>query len=113
MPNGFGLYHAGRSLTAEQAALERLGPVAPGPGLVSAAITAIEQLATSSGHPLSAASLAAAAQAGANPGGGSGSRLGSTTSLVVYGAGLVLIALAWGASLRARPPSIGRQRTPT
>jgi hypothetical protein len=113
MPNGFGLYHAGRSLAAEQAALERLGPVAPGPGLVSAAITAIEQLATSSGHPLSAASMAAAAQAGANPGGGSGSRSGSTTSLVVYGAGLVLIALAWGASLRARPPSVGRQRTPT
>jgi hypothetical protein len=110
MPNGFGLYHAGRPLPAEQATLERLGPAAPGGGLVSAAITAIEQLAAASGHPLSPASLAAAATAGAESRSGSGA--GSATSLAVFASGLVLIALAWGASLRARPLSLGRQRTP-
>ena len=110
MPNGFGLDHAGRPLPAEQAALERLGPVAPEHGLVSAAITAIEQLAAVSGHPLSPASLAAAATAGTGPRSGSGG--GSATSLAVFASGFVLIALAWGASLRARPLSLGRQRTP-
>jgi hypothetical protein len=111
MPNGFGLYHTGRLLPAEQAALERLRPAAPAPGLVSAAITAIEQLAAASGRPLSQASLAAVARAGAVSRSGSGS--GSGTSLAVFASGLVLIALAWGASLRARPFSLGRQRTPT
>jgi hypothetical protein len=109
MPNGFGLYHAGRPLPSEQAALENLGPAPP--GLVSAAITAIEQLAAASGHPLSSASLAAAARAGAVSRSGSGA--GSATSLAVFASGLVLIALAWGASVRARPLSLGRQRTPT
>jgi hypothetical protein len=111
MPNGFGLYHAGRPLPGEQAALERLGPAGPGPGLVSAAITAVEQLAAASGHPLSPASLAAAARAGAESRSGSGA--GSATSLAVFFSGLVVIALAWGASLQARPLSLGRQRTPT
>ncbi len=111
MPNGFGLYHAGRSLPGEHAALERLGPAAPGPGIVSAAITAIEQLAAASGHPLSPASLAAAARAGAVSRSGAGA--GSATSLAVFASGLVLIALAWGASLRARPLRLGRPRTST
>jgi hypothetical protein len=117
MPNGFGLYHAGRRLPAEEAALARLRPTVPGPGLVSAAITAIEQLAAASGDPLSPASLAAVARAVSNPGGrsgsGSGSGVDSTTSLVVFAAGLALIALAWGASLRARPLSLSRRQTHT
>ena len=111
MPNSFGFYHAGRPLPAEQATLERLRSAAPGPGLVSATITAIEQLAAASGHPLSPATLAAAATAGAESRSGSGA--GSATSLAVFASGLVLIALAWGASLRARPLSLGSQRTPT
>jgi hypothetical protein len=111
MPNGFGLYHARRPLPAEQVALERLGPAAPGLGLMSAASTAIEQLAASSGHPLSPASLAVAGRAGAESRSGSGA--GSATSLAVFASGLVLVALAWGASLLARPLSLGGQRTPT
>jgi hypothetical protein len=115
MPNGFGLYHAGRRLPAEEAALAHLRPTVPGPGLVSAAITAIEQLAAASGDPLSPAALAAAARASSTggAGSGSGSGVGSTTSLVVFAAGLVLIALAWGASLRARPLSLSRRQTHT
>ena len=114
MPNGFGLYHAGRALPAEQATLERLRPAAPGTGFLSTAITAIEQLAAAAGHPLSPASVAAAAGAESSQRGGSGSSsgVGSATSLLVFAAGLLLIVLAWGASLRARPPSFGRQRTP-
>jgi hypothetical protein len=107
MPDGFGLYHAGRPLPAERAALARLR-LAPGPGLVSAAITAIEQLAAAAGHPLSPASLAAGTGSGVRSGPGAG----SATSLAVFASGLVLIALAWGASLRARPLRLRRQRTP-
>ena len=111
MPTGFGLYHAGRPLPAEQAALERLRPAAPGPGLVSAAITAIEQVAAASGHPVSPARLASAARAGGESRSGSGAV--SATSLAVFASGVVLMALAWGASLRARPLGLGGQRAPT
>ncbi len=89
MPNGLGLY---RPTPAERRAL---AATSPGPNLANAAVAAIERLARASGHPLPAASLTPHASAAS-----SGTDL---TAWIVFAAGALLIALAWGASLRARP----------
>jgi hypothetical protein len=89
MPNGFGLYGPARGSSALSAA--RSG--APGPALGQAAISAVGRLAAAAGHPL---------HVGAIP-------LQSTPSQTDFWAalalavGAVLIALAWVASIRARP----------
>jgi hypothetical protein len=88
MPNGFGLYHAS---TAERAALNGATPRG---GLGTAAIGAIRSLAVAAGHPLA---LPGRGTSNANAGSG------TVTPWIAFAAGLVLIALAWTASLRARP----------
>jgi hypothetical protein len=97
MPNGDGVYHVGgggaRSFTLP-------GP-APGSGLGSAAIVAIRRLAAASGHPLPLPQPVSAAA----PGGG------DLLPWIVFGLGLVLIALAWTVSLRARPWGSGGHRS--
>jgi hypothetical protein len=97
MPGGFGLY-TGRSPTAgEQAALARTRPAATGAGLAMVAVTAVQNLAAAAGHPLPAATLALVNSSGSGSGGT------DTVSWIVFAAGAVLIAVAWGASVRAQP----------
>jgi len=95
MPNGFGLVSLNPSAPADAAALAgvRIAAVG-GPGLGTAALTAVQRLADSSGHsvPIPAA-VAAASGPGSN----------DTLPLVVFAIGVVLIVFAWAASLRARP----------
>ncbi len=92
MPNGFGL--AG-------ARMAPLGLAAPGAGLGAAAVAAVRRLAAAAGHPVALPAPA-----------GTGSR-GSTDTLpwVVFGVGVLLIAVAWAVSLRARPLWAGGRPT--
>jgi hypothetical protein len=102
MPNGYGLTGVGGA-PASPSALKGLG--APGSDLGSAAISAIRRLAAAAGHPL------ALPAAGNVPGSGSGS--GSAIPWLAFGLGLLLIGLAWTASLRARPLGSGGHRSAT
>lgn len=100
MPAGFGLYQTGASTGAEVSALE--GIKAPSPrGLVDAGVAAVERLAADSGHPLSAPGKPTST--GRSPVSGSS----ATISWVVFAIGGALIAMAWIASLRARPLRAG------
>ncbi|MGZ4196241.1 MAG: hypothetical protein ACXVUE_11830 [Solirubrobacteraceae bacterium] len=95
MPNGFGLTRLGRPLPG-RAALKGL---VAGAGLAPAAITAVRRLAAAAGHQLPVQSVQAP-QAGAS---------GDTIAWIVLAAGALVIALAWGLSLRARPLRFGRR----
>ncbi|HTR34023.1 MAG TPA: SCO family protein [Gaiellaceae bacterium] len=100
MPNGFGLYHAGRPVTAGQKALASVTIAPGGTGLARSAVAAVKRLAAAGGHPLSGKPPAAAAPAG---GGGSHTLL---YALIAAGV-LLLLALAWAARrLRLRRPRL-------
>jgi len=97
MPDGFGLYGSGRSPSAVHAALAALAglpaPSSGGPALASSALLAVPRLAAASGFRLVAsAGVGERAPTGADP-----------VPWVVLGIGGLLIAVAWTASLRARP----------
>ncbi len=91
MPGGFGLYEVGGGPVTGRAALAGAGT--PGGALGVAAVTAIQRLAAAAGHPLPLPSAQAP------------SKQSSTEVLpwIALAIGGVLIALAWTASLRARP----------
>ena len=95
MPDGFGLVSLDPAVPAGPSALAgvRIGQAA-GPGLSTTALTAVQRLASASGHsvPIPAA-VATTSRGGSN----------NTLPLIALAAGAVLIALAWTASLRARP----------
>ena len=97
MPNGYGTAMVGGAPPMGAAALgardRQLG--ARGPQLGAATLTAIQRLAAAAGHSL-------ALPAGAAPPASSGATSGS--AWVAFALGCVVLALAWGASLRARPP---------
>ena len=97
MPGGFGLYTGSGPTASEQAALARSSPAGTGGGLATVAVTAVKNLAAAAGRSVPAAIVAP----GETPGAGSGGA--DTVSWIVFAAGAVLIAVAWGASLRARP----------
>ena len=103
MPNGFGLYHAGSRTASELAALAHMR--AAGSSLPAAAIAAVERLAASTGHALPQVSTATGRTAAPT-----GSGLGAL-SWAVLGAGVVLVAVAWTASLRVAPPRGRAART--
>jgi hypothetical protein len=101
MPSGLGLYYyAGHPGSAERSALTSLPPPGPRTTLATVALTAIKQLAAASGHPVSIPNTATPANHGPS----------NATPWIVFGVGLVLIALAWAASLRAKPPRPPWQR---
>ena len=84
---------------------------APGPGeqLAASALAAIPLLAAAAGHPIPASALAAAehsAAAGQKSVAGTALSAGAVIALLV---GALLIALAWWASLRARPLQLRRR----
>lgn len=100
MPNGFGL-----SLSGGEGATSSALPAASMPasaGLGRAAITAVASLARAAGHPLSVPGADTAAP----------SARGSSDTLkwLVVAGGVLVLALAWAASLRARPLALRRRR---
>lgn len=89
MPNGYGLYGPRAAVLAGRAGLGQ----APAGGLGPGTIAAVKRLAAAAGHPLSVGPVvtrSAPSQTG----------YAALLALVI---GALLIVVAWGASLRARP----------
>ena len=101
MPSGFGLYHLPHPATAEHALTDSPNPHL---GIGAAAISATRQLAAGAGHPLALPSEGAT---------NADATTGSPTPWIVLATGAILIAVAWAASLRARPLRAGRKPTST
>jgi hypothetical protein len=101
MPNGFGTYGPGAAAAQSALAGVRIPPEG-GAGLGTAALAAVERLAAASGHavPVPPPPASAARAHSSDP-----------ISAIVFVLGGVLIAVAWAASLRARPPRF-RRRSP-
>jgi len=101
MPGGYGVSADGAPDPAAASVVAALRTPTGGAALGTAALTAIERLATASGHsvpiPAATATTSAGGQADVIP-------------LVVFALGAVLIAVAWTASLRARPAHVGRRK---
>lgn len=106
MPDGFGLYPAGQLADREAHVLEALGAPGSGARLAVAAVTAVARMASADGHPLSLASSPSRASGGAPSTGDGG-------AWIAFCLGVVVIALTWFASFRARPPALWRRRIPT
>jgi len=101
MPNGVGVYEVGAKPSAASPPLPpSLATLVPGRSLAPAAVTAVTRLAAAAGHPLRYTVRSVTAQS-------SGSALGSVDagSWLALAVGAALIAAAWAASLRARPPA--------
>jgi len=101
MPNGFGTYGPGAA-AARSALVDVRIPQGGGAGLGAAALAAVDRLAAASGHPVPVPPPSATAGR---------AQSSDPISVIVFVLGGVLIALAWAASLRARPPRF-RRRSP-
>ena len=97
MPNGFGVESLNPAAPANRSALTRATIPARAAGLGTVALTAIQRLAAASGHsvPIPAAATTTT-EAGS----------GDSLPVIAFAIGLVLIVIAWGVSLRARPPRL-------
>jgi hypothetical protein len=95
MPNGYGVYHVDDTGTPAKAP-SGLPAAGSGPALGTAAAGAVQRLAAAAGHQLALPSAP-----GSAPGAGGGSV--DIGAWIAFVAGLALIGLAWGASLRAHP----------
>jgi hypothetical protein len=110
MPKGFGLHgpqHGPHAVSAAEAAVRAPAP-GPGEQLATSALAAVPLLAAAAGHPIPASALAAAtrtATLGEKPVPGTGFSPSAVVALLL---GALLIALAWWASLRARPVQLRR-----
>lgn len=93
MPNGFGLYEGGHPIGRDQSVLTAL-PAPESADIVDSTLTAIQRLATASGHTLQVTGVA-------GPVGSATDHAGTWIALAI---GAALIAAAWTASLRAMPP---------
>ncbi len=105
MPAGLGLYSSSAIPAAERAALSAMPSPRSSARLLLAALATVRGLAAATGHPLSGSLIAASAPA-APP---------ASTDLLAwlaFAAGALLVALAWAASLRARPLRAGRTTSP-
>jgi hypothetical protein len=105
MPGGYGFYRLDPPLPAGPFPLAGLRNSAAGAGLGTAALTAIERLATAAGHPVP---IPPPATTTTRVAGGT-----DTIPVIALVVGAVLIAVAWIASLRARPPRLRRAKTPS
>ena len=99
MPDGFGLYGPAQAVAAGHSALAGLHPAAGGPVLGTAALSAVQRVAAAAGHPVTVPTAAATAPAAAGDSTGA-------IPILVFVLGVALIAAAWTASLRARPPRL-------
>jgi hypothetical protein len=95
MPNGFGLESLNQPASANPSALAGVKIPAGGAGLGTVALTAIQRLADASGHSVPIPPAASTTTASSS---------GDTIPAIAFAIGAALILLAWGASLRARPP---------
>ena len=100
MPDGYGFYRQARPLPAAQSALAGLRKPVGGAELGTAALTAVERLAP---HP----GTRSRSRRQPQPPTGGGT---DTIPLIALAIGAVLIAVAWTASLRARPLQVGRRK---
>jgi hypothetical protein len=110
MPSGFGLYGPKTGPHVVSSTELAVRAPAPGPGerLASSALAAVPLLAAAAGHPIPASELAKATRS-ASPGEKVASRATfSPGVLITLLAGVLLIAVAWWASLRARPLRLKR-----
>jgi hypothetical protein len=110
MPNGFGLWGPSGGLHSVGVAEMGVRAAAPGPGnqLAASALAAVPLLAAAAGHPIPQAAIATSRVATV----ADGSRPSDTLSPAVIASlviGALLIAIAWIASLRARPPHLPRR----
>jgi hypothetical protein len=105
MPKGFGLYGRTSGPDAVRPAENSVRAIAPGPGeqLATAALSAVPLLAAAAGHPIPATTLAAAERTTSLPTTGSSSNSFTPAVVIALVLGLLLIALTWTLSLRARP----------
>jgi hypothetical protein len=101
MPDGYGISADGAPDSAGASALAGLRTPTGGAALGTAALTAIERLAEASGHSVAVPAATATTSPGGTP---------DAIPLVVFALGAALIAVAWTASLRARPPQVGRRK---
>ncbi len=88
MPDGYGLFGTGTRSSV------LTGLASPGGALGPGALMAIQRLAAGSGHTLALP----AARSSSSAGGGT-----DAVPWLVFAIGVALIALAWAASVRARP----------
>jgi hypothetical protein len=104
MPNGFGLY--GPDAGAHTVSGKEAAVTAPTPGtgdhMAEAATLAVQRLAAAAGHSFTARTVRTKAPAAS----GGGSDWVTWLALLV---GALAILLAWGASLKARPPQWRRR----
>jgi hypothetical protein len=101
MPNGFGLYRSGGRLGADQTALDAARGPGTGASLGAAALAAVQRLAGAAGHALKLPSGSASSASSSGSAGSAG--------WVAFFLGAAVIAVAWAASLRARPPRLTRR----
>lgn len=93
MPGGFGLYRATGTPAPERAALARLHAPGRAAALGASALEAVRQLAAATGRPLPLPSTLVPSASGSS----------DAVGWAVFAVGGVMIAVAWGASLRVRP----------
>jgi hypothetical protein len=96
MPNGFGVAAAGGTPASSHGALAAVAAPGSKARLASAATLAVQRLAAAAGHRVQASRpRSPGAQRSMSP---------DAVAWAALAAGLALIAAAWTASLRARPP---------
>lgn len=105
MPNGVGVASAAQLSAAERSAVRGGDTPIARPQLAAVAQTAAESLAAAAHHPISNSQLASATA----PHMASSSAIGPI-AILVLALGAALIAVAWAASLRARPPQLVTRR---
>jgi hypothetical protein len=105
MPDGFGVDDVGAATGATVSGATSIPVPRPGTPMVAATIAAVTHLASAAGHHLTPPTAPVISSTGY------GSALGSVDpgSWVALAIGAGLIALAWTASLRARPPARRRR----
>ncbi len=110
MPNGFGLWGPSSGLHQVTSAELGVRAAAPGPGdqLASSATAAVPLLAAADGHPIPHFAVLAAQSATVADTGPTTDTFSATVIIALVG-GAFLIALAWVASLRARPLRLRRR----
>jgi hypothetical protein len=109
MPDGVGVASATPLSAAEHSAGASPGALPARRGLAAVAQSTVAKLASAAGHPLPASVLASTTVPRA-----SGSSPTGAIAYLVLAIGAVLIALAWAASFRARPPQpLARRRAPS
>ena len=92
MPGGYGFYRPRGVSASEQSVLNQL--TTPGQTLGTGALSAIQRLAAAAGHNLPVPTSTTLTSRSST----------DTLAWIVFAIGMLLIVVAWTASVRARPP---------